>query len=278
MQRGYVKLFRKSVDNPLFKKPLVWHYFTYCLMKANHSEKQIIWNKKPMIIERGSFITGRKQASIDTGLTERNIRTAMSILENFGVLFKNVEKSTSKFTYLIVCNYDFYNDWENNSDQQTTSKRPANDQQVTTTKNKQELIRTKKNNKLPCPANEDFETVINFLNSICGTNYKQGTKKTREFIKARFNEGFNVGDFKTVIMKKQKQWVGTSSEEFLRPQTLFGTKFESYLNQAVNNGQPSRFQKPDNLTCDEIVASSELNSGENKIWDITPEITLLNKG
>ena len=44
---------------------------------------------------------------------------------------------------------------------------------------------------------------------------------------------FTVEDFKTVIDKKSLEWMGTEREKYLRPQTLFGTKFESYLNQNI---------------------------------------------
>ena len=42
---------------------------------------------------------------------------------------------------------------------------------------------------------------------------------------------FTVSDFETVIKKKYNEWKGTEFEKFLRPSTLFGTKFEEYLNQ-----------------------------------------------
>ena len=52
-------------------------------------------------------------------------------------------------------------------------------------------------------------------------------------INARLKEGFTVEDFKTVIDKKVDEWKGTELEQYLRPDTLFGTKFESYLNQNI---------------------------------------------
>ena len=52
----------------------------------------------------------------------------------------------------------------------------------------------------------------------------------QKHIKARLSEGFTIEDFKTVIDKKCAEWLGTDYEQYLRPQTLFGTKFESYLN------------------------------------------------
>ena len=75
--------------------------------------------------------------------------------------------------------------------------------------------------------------VVDFLNALCGTNYRKNSSKTQSFIKARLNEGYTVDDFKTVISKKAKEWKGTEMEKYLRPETLFGTKFESYLNAKI---------------------------------------------
>lgn len=74
--------------------------------------------------------------------------------------------------------------------------------------------------------------VVAYLNQVLGTDYKPTTRKTREIIQARFMEGFTVGDFKTVINRKANKWRGDPKmAEYLRPITLFGTKFESYLNE-----------------------------------------------
>ena len=72
--------------------------------------------------------------------------------------------------------------------------------------------------------------IVEYLNSVLGTNYKPTTKKTTSLIKARFNEGFTVDDFKSVIDTKSSDWRNDAKmAEYLRPETLFGTKFESYL-------------------------------------------------
>ena len=86
------------------------------------------------------------------------------------------------------------------------------------------------------PAKQDnipYAEIIEYLNSRIGSNYKATTDKTRTQIKARFNEGFKLDDFKTVIDKKTNEWFGTDMQKYLRPETLFGTKFEGYLNQRI---------------------------------------------
>lgn len=73
--------------------------------------------------------------------------------------------------------------------------------------------------------------IIDFLNETCGTKYKHTTLNTQKFIKARIKEGFTLGDFKTVISKQHQRWNNTDMVKYLRPETLFGTKFEGYLNE-----------------------------------------------
>ena len=98
-----------------------------------------------------------------------------------------------------------------------------------------------KSKKTYCPSLPSVaEDIVTFLNSVTGSNYRSTTDKTRKLIAARIAEGFAVDDFKTVITKKAKEWTGTDMAQYLRPETLFGTKFEGYLNQPeVRNNRRS---------------------------------------
>ena len=91
------------------------------------------------------------------------------------------------------------------------------------------------NNKRNIKENKNFSyeisQIVDYLNSKTGLSYKSTTKKTRDLIIARFNEGFTLENFKVVIDKKCSEWLDTDMQKYLRPETLFGTKFESYLNQ-----------------------------------------------
>lgn len=79
---------------------------------------------------------------------------------------------------------------------------------------------------------DTVKEIIEFMNETCGTNYRPNTKKTKDLIRARLNENFTVDDFKTVIYKKSKQWKDDPKMcKYLRPETLFGNKFEGYLNE-----------------------------------------------
>lgn len=81
--------------------------------------------------------------------------------------------------------------------------------------------------------NEIFRRIISYLNEKCNTRYRPTSKETLRLIRLRMREGFTEEDFRIVIDKKSKDWKGMEYEKFLRPETLFGDKFESYLNQNI---------------------------------------------
>lgn len=84
------------------------------------------------------------------------------------------------------------------------------------------------------------KTVIDYLNEKTDSHYKATTPKTKQLVQARLKEGFSVDDFKTVIDKKTATWLKDNKmNKYLRPLTLFGTKFEDYLNEKVK-GQPDK--------------------------------------
>lgn len=81
-----------------------------------------------------------------------------------------------------------------------------------------------------------YAEIADFLNETAGTSYSASGEKTKSCIRARWNDGFRLDDFKAVIVKKSAQWKGTDMAKYLRPETLFGTKFEGYLNEGGTNG------------------------------------------
>lgn len=77
-----------------------------------------------------------------------------------------------------------------------------------------------------------YKEIVDYLNAAADKHYRHTTKDTRKHIKARYREGFDIKDFKKVIDIKTKAWKNdVKMNEYLRPETLFGPKFESYLNQ-----------------------------------------------
>lgn len=83
--------------------------------------------------------------------------------------------------------------------------------------------------------------IIEYLNEKTGRSYRHNTQKTQSLIKARFREGFTLDDFRTVIDHKAIDWMSNAEMSlYLRPETLFGQKFEGYLETAKSQGAASR--------------------------------------
>lgn len=78
---------------------------------------------------------------------------------------------------------------------------------------------------------ETFKSIVDYLNQKTNSNFKATSRITKEKINARLNEGYILDDFIAVIDNKVSEWLGTEFEKFLCPETLFGPKFEKYLNQ-----------------------------------------------
>ena len=78
--------------------------------------------------------------------------------------------------------------------------------------------------------------VIDYLNGKIGARYKASSAINKRLIDARVKEGYKLDDFKRVIDNKVAAWAQDQKmSKYLRPQTLFGTKFESYLNERAPN-------------------------------------------
>ena len=89
---------------------------------------------------------------------------------------------------------------------------------------------------------EIYSRVVRYLNDAAKTNYRSSSKKTRDLIKARLNEGYKYEDFVVVIDKKVNEWSrDPKMSKFLRPETLFGSKFEGYLNQPITKPGSKNF-------------------------------------
>lgn len=108
--------------------------------------------------------------------------------------------------------------------------------------------------KEPDPAEE----VVEHLNQRAGTHYKATTANTRKLIKARLKEGFTIDDMKLVIDKKCAEWLNNQDMvQYLRPETLFGNKFEGYLNSQAasrNNRTTTQYNSTARQPIDPVAA------------------------
>jgi len=125
---GYIKLWRKSFDSHVWANPNLWRFWTWCLMKATFKARVAKVGYQDVYLEPGQFVFGRRKAAIETGLSERKIRTAVDWLTSR----QNVTiKTTHLFSIISIVNWAKY---QEEATQQTTKQRPTNDPLTTTDK------------------------------------------------------------------------------------------------------------------------------------------------
>ena len=158
-------------------------------------------------------------------LTTQKVRTILKKLEKEGYIELLTSGSKGKESTLkITIKQQLFNNNVTNKTEQL--QQIEDDKQQQSNNNVTTLSKKKENN------NNIYSLVIDYLNKKANTNYRPTTKNTQSFINARVKEGYAVEDFKKVIDSKSKEWLNTDFEKYLRPATLFGTKFENYLNEA----------------------------------------------
>ena len=128
---GFIKLHRQLLDWEWYKDLPVRILFEHCLLKANYKTK----NWQGIVIEAGSFVTSYESLSLETGLTVRQIRTALNKLKSTGEL---THKGQSRYSIITIKNWVEYQSDDKQNDKQMTNERQTNDKQTTTTKESKE--------------------------------------------------------------------------------------------------------------------------------------------
>ena len=115
---GFIKLHRDIKDWEWYGDPYMVAFWIHLLISANWTEK----NWRGETICRGQMVTSLASLSADTGLSVKQVRTALNRLALREYI---VTQGTSKWTKITVCNYDTYqsnsDDCRQTIDKQTTS-------------------------------------------------------------------------------------------------------------------------------------------------------------
>lgn len=89
---------------------------------------------------------------------------------------------------------------------------------------------------LPYPI--PYREIIEHLNQKTGKDFKHTAASNKKLIKARWNEGYKMEDFTKAIDTKVADWINDPKmNQYLRPTTLFGSKFDSYINQRTKKAE-----------------------------------------
>lgn len=192
------------------------------------------WLERGDLLQSGGwFYVTREDIEKDTCLSSKQQRSAFKNLQDdeiiscklMGVPAKLFYRINTENLYNLMC-------------QKVTPVCDEKAQQAVTKGNGTNRYNKKETKK----ETNIYSPVVGYLNEKAGTDYRPGSHKTRALIDARVNEGFTLEDFKAVIDRKCADWnhAPPAGEKdmrpYLRPETLFGPKFESYLNQKGGGG------------------------------------------
>ena len=153
------------------------HMLVHLMLEAQYQDSSYMGIE----IKRGQLVTGRKQLAVETGMSEREVRTCLERLKNDQLISI---KTTNKFSVITICNYDSWQCTSQINDQQTTNRTPTNDQlndhiQINNNSNKEYI--KKEDTKVSKKKDElDFSIVAPEYLDIVQTwlQYKKEKKQT----------------------------------------------------------------------------------------------------
>jgi len=184
------------------------------------------------------------------GVNLKKCRTISEKMNAVGLL--EFKKGESTFTFVIPNYSKYLGRYSTKLDSNTSNKRKEK-------KRKEKKSKVIEKDEVKTSEMDNISEIIRHLNSSTGKNYSPKTRgsvsKLNTLLKA-----YKIDQIKKVITFKCTEWLGGDFEKFLRPETLFGNKFEGYLQDAEN--QDSRFERASKLFIDdsEVKAPNWLQS------------------
>lgn len=215
---GFIMMKRNDSVIELLKYPPAFMLLVQIALRAKRTSKFTV-NQ----LDIGEALIGDYS---NIGLTRQQYRTALKKLEKWTFI---TTRTTTRGTIAMLSNKAIFDINEETNNQQTnhltTNRQPSNNQPATTNNND--------NND-----NNEIKEIISYLNSKTNKNFRISTAMNRSWITNWLRQNFTVENFKTVIENKVSDWIDDPKyNKYLRPETLFGDKFESYLNENRKNKQ-----------------------------------------
>lgn len=124
MEQGWIKLHRKILENPIIQKPNYLALWVVLLLKANHKEKNFMWNGNIILVKEGQMITGRKELSKETSIPESTIEDILKYLERQHQI---QQQKTTKYRIITIVNWIKHQDKNSKSNNNPTTKQQQSD-------------------------------------------------------------------------------------------------------------------------------------------------------
>lgn len=229
MQKGWIKLHRRIQSHWLYQEKRVFSRYEAwldLLMMANHKENRILIDSNLKTVKPGQIITSIRKLCDRFSWSNTKVKRFLKLLEQDEMISY---KSDTKKTVITIVKYEGYHSDEREKTSQKHNENISEAHQKHTNKNVKECI---KNDKELIP----YAEIVSYLNEKANKKFKHQTAKTKQLIKARWNEGNRLDDFKQVIDVCCDKWSGQifsngqKGDTYLQPSTLFNGKFDERLN------------------------------------------------
>ena len=167
--------------------PLVAHLAQHLIREVCNHETTVYAYGEHITMSAGQMITGRIKLAQETGLSERNIRTGLKVLEKCDFLTSEV---TSKYTIITVLNYNVYQskkeEGDQLGDQSPTRGRPGTDHNTRRDKEETKKVKEKINKKEKPQYSVNFEKIWARYPAPIGkkeafTRYKRSVKDQDDY-------------------------------------------------------------------------------------------------
>jgi predicted transcriptional regulator len=140
---GWIKLHRQITEKGYYTDSAFIHLWVHLLIKANHKEKEFLFNGKLQICERGQLITGIHALARETGIHRSKVERILRVLESE----KKIEKqANNKFSLITILNYENYQESEKQKEKPARNQREASEKPARTNKNEKNIKNEKKEN------------------------------------------------------------------------------------------------------------------------------------
>lgn len=266
---GWIKLHRKFKEKGFYKKSSYVHLWVHILLKANHKEKEMMWNNSTITINKGEFVTGRKILSEETGIPEGTIENILKFFESEQQI---EQQKTTKFRLIKVKkweNYQLSNSVKQQNEQQMNNRVTTDEQQMNTNKKDKKEKNDKKKDLPKSTASIYHNDAISFFD----THYQ-------EIKGLKFDwSGKEIKAMQGLLSKLEKQVIvknGLCDVNSLRGAFEY---FITHINDSwiLNNLSISNINSKFNETLNKIKNGTGKSTGESKQSRLNREYQAINE-
>jgi len=192
------------------------YYFILLELFAKQCENEM---KNPIKIHQQTLrIVWRK--------SQQSCHKVVTKLQQSGLFVFTLSESLYEFDVPNLAKY--LGKYDSKFEPNAPNKRKENESKI------KEIKTNTKKPKTIAPASPDAIAILESMNLILDSKY-QVNNFNLKFINARLDQNYTRNDFDLVARSKLGEWgKNDDMRRFLRPETLFGNKFEAYLEVARN--------------------------------------------